>query len=136
MDSGTYGRVDRPRPDDGRATDRGDRPDKCDGTFESYCDRTRAYTNIGATIGATNPSLLNFMNNYWKDYQNEDEDLWEHEWSKHGTCISTLRPNCYTGYTPREELVDYFETTVNLFKALNTYEVRALSLSASRSRSR
>jgi ribonuclease T2 len=32
------------------------------------------------------------MSTYWKDYQGDDETFWEHEWAKHGTCISTLEP--------------------------------------------
>ena len=61
------------------------------------------------------------MNTYWKDYQGNDESFWEHEWGKHGTCISTLEPSCYTDYTPQEEVVDFFTKTVNLFKTLPSY---------------
>ncbi|KAI4172565.1 MAG: hypothetical protein LQ346_008577, partial [Caloplaca aetnensis] len=61
------------------------------------------------------------MNTYWKDYQGNDESFWEHEWDKHGTCISTLEPGCYTGYTPQEEVVAYFQKTVDLFKTLDSY---------------
>lgn len=62
------------------------------------------------------------MNTYWKDYQGNDESFWEHEWGKHGTCISTLEPSCYTGYSPQEEVVDYFQKTVDLFKTLDSYK--------------
>lgn len=81
------------------------------------------------------------MNTYWKDYQGKpcihnpivptatntfwkgnDESFWEHEWAKHGTCISTFDTDCYTGYTPQEEVVDFFTETVNLFKTLNSYQ--------------
>lgn len=41
---------------------------------------------------------------------------------KHGTCISTLEPNCYTNYKPTEEVPDFFNRTVNLFKSLPTYQ--------------
>ncbi|KAL8958242.1 MAG: hypothetical protein Q9193_004660, partial [Seirophora villosa] len=61
------------------------------------------------------------MNTYWKDYKGDDEDFWEHEWDKHGTCISTLEPTCYTNYTPQEEVVAYFQKTVDLFKTLDSY---------------
>lgn len=64
------------------------------------------------------------MNTYWKDESGNDESFWEHEWSKHGTCISTLEPSCYTKYTPQEEVVEYFNRTVELFKTLPTYTVR------------
>lgn len=66
------------------------------------------------------------MNVYWKDYRGDDESLWKHEWDKHGTCISTLEPSCYSGYTRYEEMVDYFEKAVELFRGLNTYQVWVL----------
>lgn len=43
-------------------------------------------------------------------------------WSKHGTCISTLKTSCYTNYQTHEELVDFLSTTVSLFKTLPTYD--------------
>lgn len=62
------------------------------------------------------------MNTYWKDENGNDESFWEHEWGKHGTCISTLEPSCYTGYTPQEEVSDFFKRTVDLFKTLPSYD--------------
>jgi ribonuclease T2 len=64
------------------------------------------------------------MNVYWKDYQGNDESFWEHEWGKHGTCINTLEPSCYNGYTGQEEVVDYFGKATSLFKGLDSYSVR------------
>lgn len=98
------------------------RPDHCDGTFDVNCDRTRRYTNITSILSAAGATeLLAYMSTYWKDYHGNDEYFWEHEWSKHGTCISTLNTKCYTNYTPQQEVVDFFGATVNLFKALPTY---------------
>ncbi|KAL8937640.1 MAG: hypothetical protein Q9216_004331 [Gyalolechia sp. 2 TL-2023] len=98
------------------------RPDRCDGTYDQYCDPSREYTNISSIISAAGQTdLLDYMNTYWKDYQGDDEDFWEHEWDKHGTCISTLEPSCYTDYKPQEEVVAYFQKTVDLFKTLTSY---------------
>ncbi|KAL9018708.1 MAG: hypothetical protein Q9185_004022 [Variospora sp. 1 TL-2023] len=97
-------------------------PDRCDGTYEQYCDPSREYDNVTAIISAAGKTdLLSYMNTYWKDYQGDDEDFWEHEWDKHGTCISTLEPGCYSDHTPQEEVVAYFQKTVDLFKTLDSY---------------
>ena len=99
-------------------------PDRCDGTYEANCDAARAYTNITQILQAAGQTaLLDYMNTYWKDYQGNDESFWEHEWGKHGTCISTLEPKCYTSYTPQQEVVAYFQKTVDLFKTLDSYAV-------------
>ena len=100
------------------------RPDHCDGTYDSNCDPARAYTNISAILTAAGQTAtLNYMNTYWKNDPNDgsDESLWEHEWEKHGTCISTLKTSCYTNYTPQQEVVDFFNKVVALFKTLPTY---------------
>ncbi|OCK82429.1 ribonuclease T2 [Lepidopterella palustris CBS 459.81] len=98
-------------------------PDHCDGTFDANCDANRAYTNITAILQSFGKTdLLNYMNIYWKDYQGNDETFWEHEWGKHGTCVSTLSPSCYTNYQPTEEAVDFFQKTVDLFQTLPSYD--------------
>ena len=61
------------------------------------------------------------MKIYWKDFQGSDSTLWSHEWSKHGTCVSTLETTCYSNYVPQEEVADYFEKVVGIFRALPTY---------------
>ena len=102
------------------------RPDNCDGTFQSFCDASRQYTGIASTLQANGQTaLLDYMKIYWKDANGNDESFWEHEWGKHGTCISTLDTKCYTGYTPEEELIDYLNITVSLFKQLDSYAVRS-----------
>lgn len=98
-------------------------PDNCDGTYDTYCDTSREYTNITAILeyyGQT--ELLDYMNTYWVSDSQSNEDFWEHEWAAHGTCISTLETDCYLGYTTGEELVDFFQKTVDLFKSLDTYQ--------------
>ncbi|KAJ7161258.1 ribonuclease [Mycena crocata] len=98
-------------------------PDHCDGTFDSTCDASRAYTGIGNLLTAQGASdTLTFMNTYWKDNGGDDESFWEHEWSK-GTCMSTLDVKCLpSGSTKGAEAVVYFNTVVRLFKALPTYQ--------------
>ncbi|KAK4050739.1 Ribonuclease T2 precursor (RNase T2) [Microbotryomycetes sp. JL221] len=97
-------------------------PDNCDGTYEANCDPSREHDDIRTILqqgGAS--STLSYMDTYWKDYQGQDESFWSHEWNKHGTCLSVLEPSCYTSYVQNEEVVDYFERAVSLFKTLPTY---------------
>jgi ribonuclease T2 len=99
------------------------RPDRCDGTYDANCDPSRAYTNISSILTSFGANdLLSYMSTYWKDYQGDDETFWEHEWAKHGTCISTLEPNCYSDHKATEEVVDYFQKAVDLFKGLPSYQ--------------
>ncbi|CAI7599958.1 unnamed protein product [Penicillium glandicola] len=98
-------------------------PDNCDGTYQSSCDSTRAYTNITAILQAQDrDDLLDYMNDYWIDIDGDNESFWSHEWSKHGTCINTIEPSCYSDYTAQEEVGEFFQKTVDLFKSLDTYE--------------
>lgn len=62
------------------------------------------------------------MRTYWKDYKGDDEHFWQHEWGKHGTCVSTLARQCYSNYQIAQEVPDYFERAVSLFKSLPTYD--------------
>ncbi|KAL9082744.1 MAG: hypothetical protein Q9159_006204 [Coniocarpon cinnabarinum] len=99
-------------------------PDNCDGSWQANCDHARSYHNISdilASAGAT--GLVDFMRGYWKDEHGRDEVFWEHEWNKHGTCISTLEPICYAQYEPQREVVDYFNATVNLFQTRDSFKL-------------
>ncbi|KAK9634581.1 Ribonuclease T2 precursor (RNase T2), variant 3 [Aspergillus fumigatus] len=108
------------------ATNNQRRPDNCDGTYEQFCDSSREYSNITEILQAQGRTeLLSYMQTYWKDYQGDDESFWEHEWNKHGTCINTIEPSCYTDYKPQEEVGDYFQKAVDLFKGLDTYKALA-----------
>jgi ribonuclease T2 len=69
------------------------------------------------------------MQTYWVSDDESNEAFWDHEWETHGTCISTLEPSCYSGYTPGEEAVDFFTKVVSLFKTLPTYTVSSLPAS-------
>ncbi|QRW25474.1 ribonuclease T2 family [Rhizoctonia solani] len=64
-------------------------PDHCDGTYDSNCDPSRAYTDISTILtngGASD--ILNYMKSYWLDINGNHESFWAHEWGKHGTLHS------------------------------------------------
>jgi len=99
-------------------------PDNCDGTYSSSCDSSRAYKNVSSILKEFgDSSTLSYMNTYWKNDPDDgsDEELWEHEWETHGTCISTFDPDCYDDYSPGQEAADFFNTVVALYKTLDTY---------------
>ncbi|KAI1312017.1 ribonuclease T2-like protein [Xylaria venustula] len=97
-------------------------PDNCDGTYSENCDSSRAYTDI-TTILQNNgkSSLVSYMQTYWQSNDETTEEFWEHEWSTHGTCVSTLDPDCYSSYTTGQEAADFFQIVVDLFQTLDTY---------------
>lgn len=100
------------------------RPDHCNGGFDQYCDSGRKYSNISLIlVDSGHGDLLEYMSGYWKDFRGDDSNLWQHEWNKHGTCVSTLETHCYEDYLPQQEVVDYFDRTVDIFKQLPSYEV-------------
>ncbi|KAI1304481.1 ribonuclease t2 [Xylaria venustula] len=97
-------------------------PDNCDGTYQQYCDPKREYTNITAILQEKAPCTLKTMNYLWKDYSGNDESFWKHEFGKHGTCMSTLNPECYPNYQATDEVGDYFTRAVTLFQTLPSYD--------------
>ncbi|TCD64320.1 ribonuclease T2-like [Steccherinum ochraceum] len=66
---------------------------------------------------------LSFMQQFWVDINGQNEQFWEHEWSTHGTCYSTLETSCLPSGSPKgAEAVAFFNTVVKLFKTLPTYD--------------
>ena len=105
-------------------------PDNCDGTYEENCDSSRDYTDISGILTSFGKTdLLNYMNTYWLNDPDDgsNEELWEHEWATHGTCISTLDTTCYSDYTSMQEVPDFFQTVVDVFQTLPTYTVNSIA---------
>ncbi|KAF9454203.1 ribonuclease T2 [Macrolepiota fuliginosa MF-IS2] len=97
-------------------------PDHCDGTYDSSCDSSRAYTNMSAILNANGASsTLSTIQKYWVDINGDDETFWEHEWAKHGTCMSTFKKTCISSSTPGADATAYIQTVVKLFQSLPTY---------------
>lgn len=61
------------------------RPDNCDGSYQQYCDSSREYTDISGILkDQGRDELLSYMNEYWLSDSGDDEEMWEHEFGKHG----------------------------------------------------
>ncbi|KAI8075214.1 ribonuclease T2-like protein [Gongronella butleri] len=103
-------------------------PDTCSGgrAPSRGCDPRRVSNQIGPIIRSKNPALYQELNSIWPSYKGDNNWFWSHEWTKHGSCVSTLRPKCYGDtYEKYQDVVDYFQKTVDLhaeydlFGALN-----------------
>lgn len=119
-------------------------PDNCMGSYEQFCDKSLFIDDVYYLLHKANETipLYDFMDLYWKsNIIGNDESLWIHEYNKHGSCIKTIRPNCYTRWNNESEniphnlmnyykdlsVIDYFNITKNLFQKLNTYDILAQS---------
>ncbi|KAH8107976.1 ribonuclease M [Cristinia sonorae] len=100
-------------------------PDNCDGTWEQFCAPERESTNITQILEFNKEyDILKYMQKYWKDNKGNDESFWEHEWNKHGTCISTLEPQCIRSYNQqkRNDIIIYLKRTLSLYMTLPTFD--------------
>lgn len=100
-------------------------PDNCDGTYAQFCDSSLEIQGSVENIVKNefnDADLYSKMSKVWKNYNGDDDSLWEHEFNKHGTCINTIRPKCYLGYKKDENIYDYFRIAVGLYDKLPTYK--------------
>ncbi|KAG9045986.1 ribonuclease T2-like [Tulasnella sp. UAMH 9824] len=95
-----------------------------DGTYDSNCDASRNYASITQVLQNNGKSsLVTYMNQYWVDINGDNESFWEHEWSKHGTCMSTIKSTCLpAGSTTGADVAYYFQRAVDTFQNLPTYQ--------------
>lgn len=131
-------------------------PDYCTGGFDQFCDeqRSRSPEEISQIITrasrprrdgddedvGTHPGMMEFMRENWLSIDSRNANLWAHEWNKHGTCVSTLEPQCYTSdlhinhtlpsgspnRAPGDvDVLDYFTNAILLFTTLPTYDFLA-----------
>lgn len=121
-------------------------PDFCNGSYTQYCDLTRQYdpvpspnTTNGLANGTVVPpwkgfnmtsiiqafgryDLLAYMNRFWVNQGASNDAFWAHEFSKHATCYSTFAVPCYgPKYVQNEDVIDFFDTTINYYKRYPTW---------------
>ncbi|KAG8949287.1 ribonuclease T2-like [Tulasnella sp. 424] len=102
-------------------------PDNCDGTWGQFCDPSREYPSVTQVLKDNHrDDLLDWMGKHWLDQNGDNESFWEHEWNKHGTCMSTLEAKCMPkGSKNGTDAVAYFQTAINLHRAVPTYKILA-----------
>ncbi|KAI8081682.1 ribonuclease T2-like protein [Halteromyces radiatus] len=101
-------------------------PDTCNGgrAPRKGCDATRRTNNIGPIIKSINPSLYQNISRLWPSYKGDNNWFWSHEWNTHGSCVTTLRPNCYgEKYTKYQDVNDYFQKAIDLQQDYDIYGV-------------
>lgn len=102
--------------------------DKCDGSYDQYCDSSLELSNLQdmeQLISETfnKPDLYNTMSQYWLNDNGDNSELWIHEYNKHGTCFNTIQPSCFTGdYKKYENTVYFYEKVVEVWQTLPTYD--------------
>ena len=116
--------------------------DLCNGKYNQFC-------NDGLNVQASDlkdiitqqfddTALYNKMQQVWINGANSNVadgsisqeqsniNLWEHEYNKHGTCMSTLQPDCYKGsYQQYETAYDFYRKVVEVWDTLPTYDFLA-----------
>lgn len=97
-------------------------PDKCDGSYEQFCNPSLETQNVREILNEYLPRLVSDMDLYWKNFNGNDDLLWKHEFNKHGTCVKTIDPHCYSLFKDGQNVFDYFNVTMNLYKSLPTFE--------------
>ncbi|CAO3679232.1 unnamed protein product [Rhizopus stolonifer] len=105
-------------------------PDTCEGRYapRNGCDRSRITNSIGSILRSSNGTLYNRMNTFWPSNKGNNNIFWSHEWNKHGTCVSTLRPSCYgSSYVKYQEIIDYFNKVVDLRDQYDVYGALSLN---------
>ncbi|KAG0364073.1 ribonuclease T2-like [Gamsiella multidivaricata] len=105
-------------------------PDTCSGGQgpTSGCDSTRVYTDVATRLQNYPNADANFennMNTYWSSYTGDNNEFWSHEWSKHGTCVSTLNPSCIANYVQDEDVYNYFSKALALRQQYDLYAALA-----------
>lgn len=126
--------------------------DKCGGGFRQFCNKDWAIDSArDVLLDLGMEDLVEKMSLVWKNMgSRSDNELWTHEFNKHGTCMSTVSPNCYPdsesllnqlndavesaeqsfdeekrsliARAKYQNVGDFFQSTVRLYESLPTFE--------------
>ncbi|KAF9370713.1 ribonuclease T2-like, partial [Podila verticillata] len=109
-------------------------PDTCGGGIVGNCDPSREHDDVESRLSSYPHPRVRFMQDmedYWSSYkktsnnQPANNDFWSHEWNTHGTCVSTLNPNCFDDFTQDQDLYMFFDRTLALRKEFDIFPALA-----------
>lgn len=64
--------------------------------------------------------MLKDLNTYWPSLaSNNNNDFWNHEWKKHGTCVNFSEAKTNKKYTSIDDSIIYFEKSLEIYKKLD-----------------
>ncbi|KAJ3029089.1 ribonuclease T2-like [Rhizophlyctis rosea] len=102
-------------------------PDYCDGTFSSDnlgCVHEYGNQETYDVVKKQDKGLFEKMKKVWMGANGDYNWMWSHEFTKHGTCMSTLNPECYgktfKSYFP---ILDYFKAAMSLYPRYNLFDI-------------
>lgn len=91
--------------------------------FSRACDPSRALADVSKTMFDWQmDDVISDMHKLWTTPRIPGPVMWADEWNNAGTCIFSLRPECYTSHTPGEEVGNFFDTLMMLYKSRPTFE--------------
>ncbi|KAG0303138.1 ribonuclease T2-like [Dissophora globulifera] len=109
-------------------------PDTCSGDQGPWngCDPGRIYDDVEMRLQkylqddpGTSSAFFKNMTTYWSSYNDDNNKFWSHEWSKHGTCVSTIEPQCFSPKVPNKDVYTYFSSALALRSQHNIYQALA-----------
>lgn len=98
-------------------------PDNCDGSYGSNCNYENTNVDSVEAILRQNEQyeLIDYMNQFWLNNNGTNDAFWTHEFNKHATCMSTIKPSCYDNFTEGQNVVDFFKMSVRQYHELPTF---------------
>ncbi|SAM82263.1 uncharacterized protein UBRO_04748 [Ustilago bromivora] len=86
-------------------------------------------TTIHAVMQKYDPALFAYYQKYFKDLDGDTTDFLAHEYNKHGTCFTTMRPKCQPTlpWISQEDfaVLNYFRQIAHKFQERPTYNYLA-----------
>ncbi|KAJ9066446.1 Ribonuclease T2 precursor (RNase T2) [Entomophthora muscae] len=67
------------------------------------------------------PSLKLDMEKHWLSNDGDDAWLWNHEWNKHGTCLSTIQKDCHLDVSNDHSPFRYFKASLDQYHQFDVY---------------